>query len=175
MNQGDVRHLYRMNEDGSGTQMIPSDPLNNLIAVSPDGQWAVGLMLEKASGGGTTVDFISLKGGKSFAACTDGCTPGFGPNRVQAPPFNWSIDGKYLFVGLQYFGLRTRRTVALPYRSDVPLETLYPKGLGSENDVAANPGARVINESDAFPMLDSSYLIWRRATQGNLYRVPLTN
>jgi hypothetical protein len=55
------------------------------------------------------------------------------------------------------------------------MERLYPKGLGTEGDVPANPGALVINESDAFPTLDSSYLIWRRATQSNLYRVPLAN
>jgi hypothetical protein len=78
-------------------------------------------------------------------------------------------------VALQYFGLRTKRTVGLPYRSDVSMGRLYPKGLKSENDVAANPGARVIDESDAFSASPSSYLIWRRATQSNLYRIPISN
>ena len=87
---------------------------------------------------------------------------------------NWSADGKTVFVSLQYFGLRTARTVALPYKTDVPLEILWPKGLDSEEAVAANPGARVINEANAFPAASSSaHLSWRRVTQSNLYRIAL--
>ena len=89
--------------------------------------------------------------------------------------FEWSIDGKLLYVGLQYFGLRTARTVVLPYRSGVPLDTLWPRGLKFEKDVAANPGARVINEGNAFPASESTHLIWRQTTQSNLYRVSLPN
>jgi hypothetical protein len=79
-------------------------------------------------------------------------------------------------VGLQYFGQRTARTVVLPYRSDMPLDRLWPKGLVSEADVQANPGARVINQRDAFPASTAStYLFWRRTTQSNLYRIALPN
>jgi hypothetical protein len=175
MSQAQVRHLYRMKEDGSGNEMISPDEVTYLITVSPDGRWAVALLPQTSNGGGTRAQFISLRGEKPFLACAEGCTLGFGPNRVQSPLFTRSVDGKYLHVALQYFGLRTRRTVVLPYRSDVPLERLYPKGLTSENDVPANPGAKVINEADAFPASGSSYLIWRRATQSNLYRIPLPN
>jgi serine/threonine protein kinase len=175
ISQEQVRHLFRMKEDGSGNEMIWPDPVTNLITVSPDGRWAVALLPQASNGGGTSVEFVSLRGEKPFLACTEGCTLGFGPNRVQSQLFNWSVDGKYLYVALQYFGLRTKRTVVLPYRSDVPLEKLYPKGLTWENDVPANPRAKVINESDAFPASGSSYLIWKRATQSNLYRIPLPN
>ena len=175
INQAHVRHVYRMKEDGSGNEMISPDEVNNLITVSPDGRWAVALMPEPSNGGGTSVQFMSLRGEKPFMACNEGCSLGFGPNRVLAPLFNWSVDGKYLYMTLQYFGLRTKRTVVLPYRSDVPLEKLYPKGLSRENDVPENPGAKVINEADVFPASDSSHLIWRRATQSNLYRIPLPN
>jgi hypothetical protein len=86
------------------------------------------------------------------------------------------MDSASLFVGLQYFGQNTAKTVVLPYRSGVPLERLWPAGLQSENDVAANPGAKTINEGQAFPASGSStYLFWRRATQSNLYRVALPN
>ena len=78
-------------------------------------------------------------------------------------------------MSLQYFGLRTGRTVVLPYRSDVPLvEQLWPKGLGTETDISANPGAKVINERDVFPTrAPSSYLFWRRTTHSNLYRIAI--
>ena len=97
-----------------------------------------------------------------------------GPVRLQAPPLNWNADGTSLFVGLQYFGLRTGRTVVLPYRSDLPPTRLWPKGLNTEADLVANPGASVINERDVFPASASSaYLYWRRTTHSNLYRIPI--
>ena len=81
-----------------------------------------------------------------------------------------------MFVSLQYFGQNTAKTVVLPYQSGVPLETLWPKGLESENDVAANPGAKIIDDANAFPASGlSAYLSWRRTTQSNLYRVQLPN
>jgi hypothetical protein len=147
--------------------------VNNLIATSPDGRWAAALIPE-TSGGGTIGQFISTRGEKPFPACSEGCTLGFGPNRVQSPPFNWSADGKYLFVALQYFGTRLGRTVVLPYRSDIPLEKLWPKGLGTEDDIPKNPGAQVINEGNVFPGTGpSDYLVWRRTTLSNIYRIPL--
>jgi hypothetical protein len=79
-----------------------------------------------------------------------------------------------VFVGLQHFGLGTAKTVVLPYRSRVALKTLWPKGPDTEADVAANPGAKVIDEANVFPASSaSSYLSWRRRTQSNLYRIRL--
>ena len=109
-----------------------------------------------------------------IAACENCVFLGFGPNRVQGCPINWSLDGKSVFVSLQYFGLGTAKTVVLPYRSGVPLATLWPKGLRSEQDVTENPGATVINEANVFPAASASaHLSWRRTTQSNLYRVRL--
>jgi hypothetical protein len=177
MSQGQVRHLYRMKEDGSGNEMISPDPVTYLISVAPDGRWAAALVgVEAANGGGTSAHLVSMKGEMSFPVCGGGCSLGFGPNRVQAPIVDWSPDGRFLVVGLQYFGLRTMRTVVLPYRSDVPLERLWPKGLKAEADVAANPGARVITEPNVFTgSTSSAYLFWKRATQSNLYRIPIPN
>jgi serine/threonine protein kinase/Tol biopolymer transport system component len=176
MSQGDERHLYRINEDGTRQEMIVPDPVTQLITVSPDGRWAVTLVTRTTSGGGTIVRFIPLRGGTAMDVCNEECGVGFGPNRLQAPMFNWSPDGKWLYVGLQYFGLRTARTVVLPYRSGVPLATLWPKGMKSEDDVMANPGARVLNDGNALPATDpSAHLSWRRTTQSNLYRVALPN
>ncbi len=103
------------------------------------------------------------------------CTnSGLGPLRVQGATINWSMDGKSVFVSLQYFGLGTAKTVVLPYRSGVPLAALWPKGLRDEQDVAANSGATVINEANVFPAASASaHLSWRRTTQSNLYRVRL--
>lgn len=156
--------------------MIVPEQVTYLITVSGDGRWAVALVPRTGSGGGTVVRFISLRGETSMDVCNEECGIGFGPNRLQAPMFNWSVDGKWVYVGLQYFGLRTARTVFLPYRSGVPLATLWPKGLKSEKDVAANPGAVVLSDGNAFPASNpSAHLSWRRTTQSNLYRVALQN
>jgi eukaryotic-like serine/threonine-protein kinase len=172
LSQGEIRHLYRMKEDGSARERVYPDPVNQLFAVSPDGQWAVTLTARRGAVG-TEIRFVPLRGGAPFVVCSEDCAVGFGPNRVQAPIFNWSVDGTSVFVGLQYFGFRTARTVVLPYRTGVPLGTLWPKGLRTEQDVAANPGARVINDGNAFPAIGSAYLSWRATTQSNLYQIPL--
>jgi Tol biopolymer transport system component len=170
----ELRGLYRMKEDGSGSEEIATEPIVNLVTVSPDGRFAAATVPGKGQGGGLSVRLISLRGEESMAACGGNCQAAFGPNRIQAPPIGWSPDGKSVFVGLQYFGLGTPSTVVLPYRSGVALKTLWPKGLNTEADVAANPGAKVIAEANVFPASSaSSYLSWRRGTQSNLYRIRL--
>jgi Tol biopolymer transport system component len=170
--QAERRYLYRMHEDGSGVEQIRPEPVNHLVAVSPDGHWAV--VPETRTDGALRLHFVSLRGEESMTVCENCVAFGFGPNRVQGDPIIWSMDGKSVFVSLQYFGMGTEKTVVLPYRSDVPLAALWPRGLRSEQDVAANPGAIVINEANVFPAASASaHLSWRRTTQSNLYRVRL--
>jgi hypothetical protein len=60
----------------------------------------------------------------------------------------------------------------LPYRTGVSPAALWPKGLRFEKDIAANPGARVIDTASTFPGFGADgYLSSRIATQSNLYRV----
>jgi len=175
--QAELRYLFRMREDGSGVEQIRPEPVNNLITLSPDGEWAVVLLPEMTTGGGLALQLMSLHGEAPMTACENCVVLGLGPNnRVQGSPINWGIDGKSVFVSLQYFGLGTAKTVVLPYRSGVPLAALWPKGFRYEQDVAANPGATVINEANVFPAASASaHLSWRRTTQSNLYRVRLPN
>ena len=173
LTQGPVRYLYRMKEDGSDNQRISSRPITHLISVSPDGQWAVALMPREEQSGGTRLEFLSLKGEPSFALCNDECALGFGPNRVQAPLVQWSFDGRFLSISLPVLGLRTAKTVLLPYRSDLALDRQYPRGMISEDELIKNPGAKVINEANVFPASGSDYLVWRLATQSNLYQIPI--
>lgn len=176
MDQAQVRHLYRMKEDGSGIEMISPEPVTYLISVSPDGRWATAVLPQAADGGGTHVRLVSTRGEQSVPVCDEGCSLGFGPNRMQAPLLNWSMDGKSIFVGLQYFGVRTQRTVVLPYRSDDSPGQLWPRGLKTEASLTSNPGARIIADPNAFPTSSAStYLMWRNSTQSNLYRMRLPN
>jgi Tol biopolymer transport system component len=163
------QYLFRMREDGSGVEQIRPEPVDNLITVSPDGEWAI-IVREMTAGGGVALQLTSLHDEAPMTACAN-CVV---PKSVQGSPINWSMDGKSVFVSLQYFGLGTAKTVVLPYQSGVPLAALWPKGLRYEQDVAANPGATVINETNVFPAASASaHLSWRRSTQSNLYRVRL--
>jgi Tol biopolymer transport system component len=178
LTQGSERHLYRMREDGSDNRLIPTDPVTNLFSVSPDSRWALVLLARPSSeSGGTYIQLVSTRGENPVPFCNTGCAVGFGPNRQQATPILWSADGKSLLVSLQYVApRRTGRSVILPYRSDVPLQRLWPKGLQTEEDIVANPGAKIISEANVFPGARSSeYLFWRRTTASNLYRIPLPN
>jgi len=166
---GQGNRLYRMKEDGSGAEMVSPDPIVYLMTVSPEGRWAAVMTV------GSTMGFFSLRGEQSMKVCNDACSSG--PRSVlEVMPFNWSADGKSIFVNLSFFGKRTNKTVVLPYRADVAFETLWPKGLSTEEDVAANPGARVIDERLTFPASDtSSHLSLRMSFQSNLYRIRLPN
>lgn len=79
MNQGDERRLYRMKEDGTGSEMIVPDAVSQLITVSRDGQWAVALVPRTSSGGGTQVRFIPLRGGTAIDVCNEDCGSGSDP------------------------------------------------------------------------------------------------
>jgi DNA-binding winged helix-turn-helix (wHTH) protein/Tol biopolymer transport system component len=170
--RGEDSRLYRMKEDGTGIEMISGDVVAYLSTVSPDGRWAVVIRPQAPNGVGTTsLAFMSLRREQSFAVCNDDCT--VGPRSfLLAPAFTWSLDGKWLFVNLVHFGMSTPKTVVLPYRSDASAETLWPKGLRLEKDIAANPGAIVLNTGFTFPASGAAtYLSVRTATQSNLYRV----
>lgn len=173
LSEGREHHLFRMREDGLNQEMVMPDAITYLIGVSPDGQWAAVTMPQNPGTAGSVVKLFPTRGGEPFLVC-GACMPGSGPGRRQAPMFDWSTDGKYLFVSLQYFGLHSKNTAVLPYRSGLQLGKFWPKGLKSERDFAALPGARVIPEPDAFPGLDlPKYVFWKIGTQSNLYRIPL--
>jgi hypothetical protein len=166
---GSQHRLYRMKDDGTDVRAVAPDSIVNLLTVSPDGRWAV--VLAPESGGGMKPEFVSLTGESKVPVC---CPTGFAAIRFRAPIYNWSADGTSLFVALQYFPLGTMKTVVLPYRSSVPFDVQWPRGFTSEDDVIANPGARVINEGNVFPASKpGEYLRWTQSTQSNLYQIAL--
>ena len=173
LSEGKERHLFRIKEDGSNQEMVMPDAITYLISVSPDGQWAAVTMAQTPGTAGSVVKLFPTRGGEPFLAC-GACMPGSGPGRRQAPMLDWSTDGKCLFVSLQYFGLHSKNTVVLPYRSSLPFGKFWPKGLTSERDFAALAGVRIIPEPNAFPGLElPKYVFWKMTTQSNLYRIPL--
>ena len=175
MSQHDnIQHLFHMRDDGSDNVQVSPEPVIHLINVSPDGRWAAVTAPIGPNSDGSKVMLVSTRGEPSYVVCYQDCSVGFGPARIEAPMLAWDVNGTSLFVALRKYGLHTQQTVVLPYRSGAPLDTLWPKGLKTQKDVLANPGARVISEGDAFPGADSSaYLFWKRTVVSNLYRLPV--
>jgi eukaryotic-like serine/threonine-protein kinase len=172
--QGNQRHLYRMREDGSGQEQVTPEAITFLIGVSTDGEWAAVALPQASRTDGITVKLFPTRGGSPLVVC-DACIPAFGPSQQQAPMFNWSVDGKYLYISLQYFGRHSRKSLVLPWRPGRSIEKLWPRGF-TEKDFAALPGVEIIPEQNVFPGPEpSKYLFWKLTTQSNLYRIPVPN
>lgn len=172
MTAGRPRQIYRMRSDGSGPALLVPDSVTFLIGVSPDGRWAA---VASPRTEGTAIRLLSTRGEKPVEVC-DACVIGFGPTRIRQPLIAWSRDGKYMFLALQYLRKRLRKTVALPYRPEHPFDPSWVKWFDSGRDPASLPGARILDEVGIFPGRSlSRYLVWRRSTQANLYRIPVPN
>jgi hypothetical protein len=171
---GDDNRLRRIRDDGSGAEVVSPDPILLLLTVSPDGRWAVVIAQSSAAGSGTHLEFRSLRGEDPVIVCDDACR-GIGPASVRYNmPFHWTHDGSQLVVNLTFLDGESRRVVFLPYRSDAPLTTLWPAGLGTAAAVQANPGARMIDAASIFPAAEpTTYLTWLPLFQSNLYRIRL--
>jgi hypothetical protein len=104
---------------------------------------------------GTRLEFRSLRGGASLTVCDQPCR-GMGPASVRYNvPFHWSVDGMQLLVNSFFLDSDARSVaVVLPYRSDVPIEKLWPAGLRSVEDLQTNRGAKMIDAANIFPAAD---------------------
>jgi hypothetical protein len=80
----------------------------------------------------------------------------------------WSPDGARLFLTV------SERTYVVPVPHGKPLPKIPPTGFASGADIAAVPGARVIDATDLAPgPAPDVYAFSREAVQRNVYRVPL--
>ena len=170
---GDDGRLRRMRDDGSDAAVVSPDSLVHLMTVSPDGRWAAVIAPTSTEGGGTRVEFRSLRGEAPITVCEDACR-GIGPASVRFNlPFSWSLDGTRLIVNLLFFDRGPEQAVVLPYRSGASFDSLWPAGLRTAKDVQANPGAQVINSRGVFASADRRGPTWKPSFQSNMYRIRL--
>ncbi len=170
MTNKEPRYLYRMKSDGSDNHQVMSDPILHLMSVSPDGEWAA-MMVPSGHGEDVSVIAYPLHGSEPALIC-DNCIGGFGPARMNAPLASWSLNGKYLYVSLQFFSIESRKTLVVPLRPTSAPPLLTPRSDVTEQYFASLPGARMIDEKDVFPGPDiNTYAFYRRSSRTNLYRV----
>jgi len=160
------RSPYRIKEDGSGQQRVRPDMHGNLQSVSPDGEW-VALLLDFASGEkgerGRPIVVSPARGGDSVRIC-EGC--------IQA---KWAANGRFFYFSFLGMGTdQTGKTFAVPVLPGKAFANLPTSGVRSEEEAAALPGARVIEQGVISPGHDPSvYAFVKRTAQRNLYRLPV--
>jgi eukaryotic-like serine/threonine-protein kinase len=151
----DYGFAYRVHPDGTGLQKINEHPVIETLGVTPDGRWlAVYARPIQERAGGTIL--LPVGGGTPV--------PVYGTSlRIR-----WSRDGKLLFLTV------SERTYALPVPRGEPLPKMPPAGFASAADIAAVPGARLIDAADPAPgPTPDVYAFSRETVQRNLYRIPL--
>ena len=80
----------------------------------------------------------------------------------------WSRDGRLVFMTVR------ERTYAVPVPRGQPLPKTPATGFASGAEIAAVPGARVIDATDPAPgPTPDVYAFSRETVQRNLYRIPL--
>jgi Tol biopolymer transport system component len=153
--------VYRVNEDGSGTEKMIATPNVFPFSTSPDGESVVAQ---------DTREWSSLKvyprgDGPPILVCRT-CSPPQG-TAPQPADMSWSPDGRFMY--LRFSG----STYAIPLPSGKMLPALPALGFASKEAVAAFPGARLVSEEpNVFPGPDPSiYALTKVATQKNIYRV----
>jgi len=152
---GDYGFAYRVRPDGTGLQKVHEHPVIENVGVTPDGRWLAAYARPiKERAGGTIL--LPVGGGTPVPVYGSGL-------RIR-----WSRDGRLLFLAV------SERTYALPVPRGEPLPKLPPAGFASEADIAAVPGARLIDAADLAPgPTPDVYAFSRETVQRNLYRIPL--
>jgi Tol biopolymer transport system component/tRNA A-37 threonylcarbamoyl transferase component Bud32 len=156
---GAATYLYRMKQDGSERRKAISEPIVDLVAVSPGEQWA---LVTQQVPGSVSLRAYPLRGGPPVTVC----------NRCRA---SWAPDGKSIWFHV-VAGLMGEEaaTIVVPLRGGAMLPPLPPAGIQSRDDLMAIPGARLIPERIAVPgPFPGTYAYSRTTAQRNLYRIPL--
>ena len=151
----DYGFAYRVRPDGTGLQKVHEHPVIENMGLTPDGRWlAVYARPSTERAGGTIL--LPVGGGAPVPVYGTGLRT------------SWSRDGRLLFL------TESGRTYALPVPRGQPLPQMPPTGFASLADIAAVPGARLIDAADPAPGPTSDvYAFSRETAQRNLYRIPL--
>jgi Tol biopolymer transport system component len=161
-----ARFVYRVKEDGGELQkVVRIDSAAAMFSASPDAEWVVipGVKDELS----WPVIVYRVGGGSSTLLCPT-CTGATDIERPRPSAVSWSPDAKFFYLTIQ--GSR----YAIPLRPGQMLPPIPAAGFRSKQDVAALPGAKLIQEPDAFPGPNPSiYAFIKVATHRNIYRVPL--
>jgi hypothetical protein len=157
--------LYREKADGTGRRKITAERIIDLVAVSPDGRWAmVGLPSSSPDTRNQTVA-VSLDSGNFAPICSAYCDA------------IWDVSGKFLYVAPHFF---SSSTYLLPTRPESGLPQIPPGGIARMEDLkAAKPVAELRSfitsptGKVASGIGKQTYAYQKAQVRRNLYRIPV--
>lgn len=162
MTDGKANYLGRMNKDGSDRSKVVPYPVGNVSGMSPDRRWIVlGLRLGDGNHGATMA--LPIEGGTPRRICVASC------------PVAWALDARFLYVGVAPNSHTSPgKTLAIPLAPGEMVPQLPASGISGPDDVAAFPGARLVDGWQISPSIDPSVFAYVKTTvHRNLFRIPL--
>lgn len=157
-NEGAAAFVHRVRLDGTGMQKVSEQPIYGFDGISRDGGWIRAFAI-RAANEGPSWQIIPLDGGPSIRL---------------AGPSSWHWSATEDTVAISGSPLPAGRSYIVPLKSDDGLPRMPAQGFGSEQEVAALPGARRIDADTVVPGPSPDvYAFYRRTTQRNLYRIPI--
>lgn len=159
---GEANYLTRMRRDGSERSRVVPYPTGNIQGMSPDRRWIVlGIRAQDGSNGATMA--LPVGGGAPRRICVASC------------PVAWAPDGRFFYVGAAPGSrLSPGKTLAIPLAPGEMFPELPASGIRVPDDVAAFPGARVLDGWQISPGPDPSVFAYVKTTvHRNLFRIPL--
>jgi DNA-binding winged helix-turn-helix (wHTH) protein/Tol biopolymer transport system component len=160
--EGHRNFLERMHRDGTARAKVISDPIIDILGISPGRRWIIVI----ATAPGATAPL-------PMAIPTDG-----GFRQIIAGTFCfpvWSPNGKFLFVPVEE-ATRTNpgRSLAIPLGPNEGLPPFPAGGIPPDADANIVPGARSVNRYDLIPGNDpSAYAFVKTNLHANLYRISI--
>ena len=172
---GKPGRLMRMNEDGTDQRVLSDLTVMQLHNVSPQGRWAlVGVTPSESHGDRNTMAVVvPLSGGAPFPVCLS-CTFGYGAVRFSAPFITWTRDERTVLVSLRYFGLDSKKTLAITTSPGTP-PPAFVKDAPSEEELRRIPGVHLIDDDSVYPgSTRDRYVTARQSAKTNLFRIYLS-
>ncbi len=149
--------LYRIKTDGSGRQKIASDPVVDVVSMSPDGRWIVAVASEASLDAPAVTKAFATDGTSAVALCQ-------GYRWVA-----WDLSGKFVYFDPDY-----RNTYVVPVRRDTGLPAISTNENTLPQEITSAKSAIAIHQRVEAAVGPTTYVYSQLNTRRNLYRIPLS-
>ena len=159
VDEGGTNYLYRVKSDGTDRQKISPEPVFDLVAISPDGQWAVAAAQAADPEHTVSTKAYPLAGGEPVPLCGEYCVT------------QWNVRGELFLV--DYNISSGGNTYVFPLRHGTDIPKLPAGGIARIEDITNAKPAAAIPHLVSSAVSISVYAYVQETTRRNLYRIPL--
>ncbi len=161
--EGGANYVFRVNEDGSGRQKVSPNPIAELLAVSPDGEWYTTFAAAQGDTDPIATWAYPVDGHAPLKICTGYC------------PNLWDRSGKLFAVttGENTQGIAPYQTLILPLPPGSDLPATSDLDMNSPSAHGLPPEAKVVDAVIGPGLTSSAYVYTRRSVHRNLYSIPV--